>query len=171
MRFSTGGAIPIMLAASETRQSIRELELFLGKFFRTFDTKSRFTVPPPFQAELTSGAYMTQGFDRNLQILTADAFKEIYRRATALSIADPLARQLLQLFLGSAVKLQGERLTTVFVPEDLKEFAALKADVVLVGQGDYIEIWAPELWSAQETQLRDAEANSSRFAALAVATR
>jgi MraZ protein len=171
MRFSTRGAIPIIWTSSETGHSIREHQLFLGKFFRTIDAKNRFTVPPPFQAELTSGAYMTQGFDRNLQILTADAFKEIYRRATAFSIADPIARQLLRLILGTAVKLQGERLTTISIPEDLKEFAALKADVVLVGQGDYIEIWAPELWNAQETQLRDAEANSSRFAALSVATR
>jgi len=114
---------------------------------------------------------MTQGFDRNLQILTADAFKEVYRHATAFSIADPLARQLLRLFLGTAVKLQGERVTTVAVPQDLREFAGLQADVVLIGQGNYIEMWAPELWSAQETQLRDAEANSSRFAALQVATR
>ena len=144
--------------------------MLLGKFFRTIDANSRFTVPPPFQAELTGGAYMTQGFDRNLQILTADAFKELYRRATAFSIADPLARQLLRLILGTAVKLPGERVTTVSVPQDLREFAALKTDIVLIGQGSYIEMWAPELWSAQETELRDAEANSSRFAALQVAT-
>ena len=114
---------------------------------------------------------MTQGFDRNLQILTADAFKELSRRATSLNIADPLARQLLRLILGTAVKLQGEKVTTISVPQDLREFAGLQADVVLIGQGNYIEMWAPEQWSAQETQLRDAEANSSRFAALQIATR
>jgi MraZ protein len=145
--------------------------LLLGKFVQTIDADNRFTVPSPFQAELTGGAYMTQGFDRNLQVLTADAFKGIYLGATAFSIADPLARQLLRLFLGTAVRLAGEPLTTIAIPEDLKKFAGLEKDVVLVGQGDYIEIWAPGLWSTQETQLRDAEANSSRFAALQVATR
>ncbi len=114
---------------------------------------------------------MTQGFDRNLQILTAEAFKEMYRHAASLNIADPLSRQLLRLFLATAVKLPGERPTTISIPVELKEFAGLQADVVLVGQGDYFEVWAPELWSSQETQLRDAEANSSRFAALPIATR
>ena len=145
--------------------------MLLGKFVQTIDAKNRFTVPPPFEAELTGGAYMTQGFDRNLQILTADAFKQIYRGATSFSIADPLARQLLRLFLGTAVRLAGEPLSTISIPDDLKQFAGLEKEAVLVGQGDYIEIWAPELWSTQETRIRDAEANSSRFAALQVATR
>ena len=144
--------------------------MLLGKFSQTMDAKNRLTLPPAFRAALKGGAYMTQGFDRNLQILTARAFQQLYRRASSLNIADPLARLLLRLFLGTAVKLQGEKKVTITVPEDLKEFAALQSDVVLVGQGDYIEVWAPELWSAQEAQLRDAEANSSRFAALPIAT-
>ena len=153
---------------SEKGRSIQEHDLFLGKFSRPIDAKNRFTLPPVFQAELTGGAFMTQGFDRNLQIMSAKAFQQIYRRATSLNIADPLARLLLRLFLGTATRLQGEK-TTVSVPEALKEFAGLQAEAILIGQGDYIEVWSPELWKEQEAQVRDAEANSSRFAALPVA--
>jgi MraZ protein len=142
--------------------------LFLGKFSRTIDAKNRFTLPPAFQAELAGGAYMTQGFDRNLQILTAEAFRKVVRRASSLNLADPLARQLLRLLLATAVPMQTE--TGVAVPENLREFAAIHTDVVLIGQGDYIEIWAPELWEEQEAQLLDAEANASRFSALNVVT-
>jgi MraZ protein len=144
--------------------------LFLGKFSRTIDAKSRFTLPPAFQAELAGGGYMTQGFDRNLQILTGEAFRKVVRRASALNLADPLARQLLRLLLATAVPVQTESQSTVTVPENLKEFAALHSDVVLIGQGDYIEIWAPEMWEKQEAQLQDAEANASRFSALDVVT-
>jgi MraZ protein len=145
--------------------------LFLGKFSRTIDTQNRFKVPSPFRAELTGGAYMTQGFDRNLQVLTASAFQEVYRRATSLNIADPLARLLLRLFLGSAVELSADKRSTVMIPDELKDFASLRGELLLVGQGDYFEIWAPELWSQQEAQLRDADANSSRFSTLTVSTR
>ena len=148
-------------------RSIREHELLLGKFSQTMDAKNRLTLPPAFRAALKGGAYMTQGFDRNLQIMSAKAFQQIYRRATSLNIADPLARLLLRLFLGTATRLQGEK-TTISVPEDLKEFAGLQAEAILIGQGDYIEVWSPELWKEQEAQVRDAEANSSRFAALPV---
>lgn len=114
---------------------------------------------------------MTQGFDRNLQVLTASAFQEVYRRAASLNIADPLARLLLRLILGTAVELSGERTSAISIPDYLKEFAGLHENVILVGQGDYFEIWAPELWGKQEAQIGDADANSSRFAALSVSTR
>jgi MraZ protein len=145
--------------------------LFLGKFARTIDNQNRLKLPSPFKDELAGGGYMTQGFDRNLQVLTASAFQEVYRRATSLNIADPLARLLLRLFLGTAIALDTEKKSTITIPDELRKFASIGQDLLLVGQGDYFEIWAPELWSEQEAQLQDAEANSSRFAALTVTTR
>lgn len=128
------------------------------------------TVPASFQAELTGGAYMTQGFDRNLQVLTTSAFEQLYRQATALNIADPLARLLLRLFLSSAIELPRGK-TSIAIPDSLKEFAGLKENVLVIGQGDYFEIWAPELWGQQEAELRNVEANATRFAGLTLGTR
>jgi len=134
------------------------------------DARNRITVPASFKAELTGGAYMTQGFDRNLQVLTASAFEQLYRQATALNIADPLARLLLRLFLSSAVELPQAK-TSIGIPDNLREFADLKENVLVIGQGDYFEIWAPELWSQQEAELRNVEANAIRFAGLTLGTR
>jgi len=144
--------------------------LLLGKFARTLDAKNRISLPASFKAELTDGAYMTQGFDRNLQVLTAGAFRQLYRQATALNTADPLARLLLRLFLGNAIEVP-QPMIRIAVPDSLREYAGLGESVLLIGQGDYFEIWAPEMWSQQEAQLRDVEANASRFAALALGRR
>ncbi len=145
--------------------------MLLGKFSRTVNKLNRFAVPPQFRAELAGGAYITQGFDRNLQVLSASAFKEIYARVMSLNIADPLARMLLRLILGTAQELQADEHDSVQIPEELREFAHLQQEVLLVGQGDYFEIWSPEFWASQEAELRDAETNARRFAALTVATR
>ncbi len=144
--------------------------MFLGKFTTSLDPKNRFSVPTAFRAQLSSRMYITQGFDRNLQVLTADAFQEIYRRVASLNLADPLARLLLRLILGTAIELGVEN-NNLMIPDNLKEFANLNDDILLIGQGDYFEIWAPDLWNKQEAQLRDAETNSARFSVLTVATR
>ena len=145
--------------------------MFFGKFSRTLDARGRFSVPSSFREPLSGGAYLTQGFDRNLQVLTIDAFQEIYRTVVSLNIANPLARLLLRLILGTAHELGMDAEGQMTVPEELKEFANLQKDIFLIGQGEYFEIWASDLWDQQETQLRDAEANSSRFSALTVTTR
>jgi MraZ protein len=144
--------------------------LLLGTFAQTLDTKNHLPIPPVFRSELTGGAYMTQGFDRNLQVLTANAFQELYRQAASLNVADPMARLLLRLLLGSAVELPQVK-SSIAIPNRLKEFASLEERAMLVGQGEYFEIWAPGLWGQQEAQLKDVEANSSRFAALTLGTR
>ena len=145
--------------------------MFLGKYSRTLDATSSFSVPPSFMGPLYGGAYLTQGFDRNLQVLTADAFREIYRAVISLNITNPLARLLLRLVLGSAQALGVDASGQFTIPEELKQFANLNNEIFLVGQGEYFEIWAPELWGQQEIQLRDAEANASRFSALAISVR
>src|SRR5574340_1272085 len=100
----------------------REPGLFLGKHGRTLDEKNRITVPPAFQAELTGGAYMTQGFDRNVQVLTAGAFQQLYRQAASLNIADPVARLLLRLILGNAIELRSGK-STLAIPDSLRAYA------------------------------------------------
>ena len=155
------------------RSFLRNLEhkLFLGKFSTTIDPKNRFSVPASFRAQLSGGAILTQGFDRNLQVLTANAFQEIYRRVTSLNIADPLARLLLRLILGTANELGVDKSNQLMIPENLMDYALLQKNILLIGQGDYFEIWSPDLWAKQEAQLRDAETNSARFSLLTVATR
>ena len=145
--------------------------MFLGKHSSKLDKYNRLSTPSQFREELSNRSYITQGFDRNLLVLTRDAFQEIYRRVVSLNIADPLARILLRLILGTAHEVHMDKNGHLPIPDELKEFANLHEDVLLVGQGDYFEIWSADLWNNQETQLKDADTNSSRFSKLTVATR
>jgi len=87
----------------------------------------------------------------------------------SLNIADPLARLMLRLLLGTATRMGADPSNHLAIPGDLKDYANLRDDILLIGQGDYFEIWAPELWDKQQTQINDAETNSSRFTMLTVA--
>ena len=142
--------------------------MFLGQHSFSFDESNRLTVPPAFREELGRGAFITQGFDRNLWVLSAEAFQAVVARVAALNIADPLARLLLRMVLGNAVELKIDESGHMLVPQELRDFAGLGKEAVLVGQGKYIEIWAPASWKQQELALQDAEANAGRFAGLAI---
>jgi len=140
--------------------------MFLGQHQSSFEAENRLAVPARFRDLLAQGAYITQGFDRNLLVLSAEAFQAIYARFTAMNIADPLARLLLRMILGSAAELEIDASGAMLVPPKLREFAGLEADAVLVGQGQYIEVWTPDQWQQQELRVQDAEANGGRFAGL-----
>ncbi len=145
--------------------------MFLGKHSSKLDKNNRLSTPSQFREELSNRIYITQGFDRNLLLLTKAAFKEIHRRVAALNIADPLTRILLRLILGTAHEVHTDKNGYLPIPDDLREFANLNGNVFFVGQGDYIEIWSADLWKNQEAQLSDADVNSSRFSGVSIATR
>ena len=145
--------------------------MFLGTHSSTLDRKSRFAAPPLYQPELEGGAYILQGFERNLLVLPIVAFESMVRTMTAQNLADPLVRSLLRMMLGSAQPVSLDKSSRLALPGDLKEFAQLQGDVVLVGQGDFFEVWQPDLWEEQEEQLRDAVTDPSRFSTLNITTR
>lgn len=145
--------------------------MFLGQFHHQLDEKYQVRIPPHYRELLSGGAFVTQGFDRNLLVLTSKAFHEVYERLTRTNLADPHARLLSRMILGGASPLRIGDTGLIRLPEELRQYAALEGEAVLVGQGEYFEIWSTKEWHAQEAILLDAEANSGRFAEFDLATR
>ncbi len=149
-----------------------ELEqMFLGQYQHSLDDKNRLTIPARFRELLSEGAFITQGFDRNLMVLTSSAFEQVYERLNAMNMADPAARLLRRLILGNAYQVEVDKAGRILLPQPLREFAALDGEAVIVGQGDYFEVWSLSAWQEQQQKLADAEANAQRFATLNLTTR
>jgi MraZ protein len=144
--------------------------MFLGKYHTTIDHQNHLAPPPKYDDLFSKVAFLTQGFDKNLVLFTDEAFKGIMNHIKTLNIADPITRLLLRLFLGNTVEVKTDKSGRLFIPDHLKDFAGLTAEALLIGQGDYFEIWSPESWKKQEQRIQDAEANSNRFSVLNIAT-
>jgi MraZ protein len=140
--------------------------MFLGQYEHTIDEKGRLTIPSRFRDLLEDGAYITQGFEQNLMVLTAAAFDRVSARVNRMSLTDPVARQLKRLLFSNAVRVEVDRAGRILVPQFLRTSAQLDGAAIMVGVGDYFEIWSPDRWQEQNSMLQDGEANAQRFAAL-----
>jgi MraZ protein len=140
--------------------------MFVGQYHLSLDEQNRLALPARFWELFSAGAVITQGFDRNLFVFTSETFHGLSQRMSRINMADPLARLMLRLFLGGASELDMDTSGHIFLPQTLQEFANVEKEVILVGQGEYMEIWSPDLWMAQESNLQDVEVNSNRFAVL-----
>jgi len=145
--------------------------LFLGQHTGELKQNNRLPLPTGFHELISDGVYVTQGFDRNVLILTKSTFEHLYQHITSLNIADPLARTFLRMFLGTATYagVVGDGLLSI--PDELVRFADLTNKVVFVGQGEYFEVWSVDQWEDQKAQLKDFQANAQRFSAFTIATR
>ena len=148
--------------------------MFLGQYRHNLDEKGRLTIPARLRESFVDGAFLTQGFDRNLRLLTEAAFTALYQKLSQLNTTDPTTRDLRRLLLANAQQVEIDKIGRILVPQFLREFAGLENEAVIVGVGDSVEIWSQisveiwsqEAWEAQALRLQDADANSQRFAAV-----
>jgi len=140
--------------------------MFLGQYRFSVDKKGRVVIPRKFRGLLGDGAYVTQGFERNLRVLTVPAFKAIFDRLSRMNIADPTTRQLRRLIFSNANYVQLDSAGRILIPQFLRDVAGLSSEAVIVGVGDSLEIWSPESWEEQLALLQDADANGQRYSSL-----
>ena len=137
--------------------------MFLGRYQHSIDEKGRLIIPVRYRELLDEGAFVTQGFERNLMVLTPDAFERLYENVNKSSLTDPSARDLRRFILSNAEKVEVDKVGRILVPAYLRDFAQLENEVVLVGVGTSFEIWSPVNWAQKNEKLQDLEANASRF--------
>ncbi|MEB2332961.1 MAG: division/cell wall cluster transcriptional repressor MraZ [Anaerolineaceae bacterium] len=141
--------------------------MFLGQFYHNLDDKGRLMIPARYRDLLAAGAFITQGFDKCLMVMTDAYFKEVYERINNMNMADASARMLRRLILSNAYPVEVDKVGRILVPQNLREFLGIASgELTVAGQGDYFEVWTPVDWKTQMDKLQDVEANEQRFSTL-----
>jgi MraZ protein len=140
--------------------------MFLGQYQHNLDEKGRLMIPARYRELLAAGAFITQGFDRCLMVMTDAYFAQVYDRINSMNLADPTARLLRRLILSNAYQVEVDKVGRILVPGNLRQVIALNGEAIVAGQGDYFEVWNPADWNQQMDQLQDIETNNQRFATL-----
>lgn len=137
--------------------------MFIGKNVLPLSKKNTLALPRQVREALGESAYLTQGFERNLFLLSRGAFEKVCASVNEISLTDPLGRLLGRLFLGNALEVSIDEAGQVELPGDLCTFAGLEGQAVMIGQGEYLELWSPPAWEQQAASLQDFDANAHRF--------
>ncbi len=141
--------------------------MFLGQFQHNLDDKGRLMIPARYRDLLAAGAYITQGFDKCLMVMTDAYFNEVYERINNMNMADSTARMLRRLILSNAYPVEVDKVGRILVPQNLRAFLGIEnGELTVAGQGDYFEVWTPAEWKTQMEKLQDVEANEQRFSTL-----
>jgi len=142
--------------------------LLIGLYPSILENDNHLVLPNEFLEDYKEGFCVSRGFDRNVMVLTMDAFDAIYERAITLNLADPVVRLLLRMILSSAQLAEIDANGRIAIPEALKEYANLEQEVTIVGQGDYVELWSRSNWKLQEERLMNLEPD--QFSTLHIST-
>lgn len=139
---------------------------FSGTYAYAMDAKGRIAVPARFREQMARAG--------ESELVLAPALREphlkLYPGSSWLRLRDkieaignPLERQKVRrAVLSRAHDLTGDAQGRVLVPQMLRSYAGIGDDVVLVGDGDHVQMWSPARWDealkASVDGILDAEA-------------
>ncbi len=120
--------------------------MFVGEYYHSLDEKGRLIVPNNFRQLLGETFYLTRGFERCLNIYTISDWNNFSEIISSFSPTDDLMRRLCRFWFSGSVQVTTDKLGRILIPSFLIDYAGLYKDVVIIGAGRHIEIWAKERW-------------------------
>ncbi len=123
--------------------------MFVGQFEHALDSKGRVVLPAAIREELGESGYLAKAEDGCLALTTVEVFER-----EALEMQDKVARGLLdraalRVRAAAAVKVKPDAQGRIAVPQELRGYAGLERDVVIIGAFTRAELWDRSRWDAQ----------------------
>jgi MraZ protein len=141
--------------------------MFLGRYNHSLDAKGRLAIPARFRDAVAEGLVLTRGIDRCLALYPLEAWRPLAEKVSALPISDPDARNFRRMVFAEAADLTLDAQGRILIPPELRRYAGLEREALVVGVDASIEIWSPERWQSVEALMdSDGAAIAQRLATL-----
>jgi MraZ protein len=139
--------------------------VFLGTHTPKLDDKGRLILPAKFREELAGGLVITRAQDRCLAIYPMDTFVEMTKSISQAPSSVKQVRDFQRMLAAGASDERPDKQGRITIPQQLRAYAGLEANVVVVGAINRVEIWDVGAWEeySREQESTFAEMNEEVF--------
>jgi MraZ protein len=122
---------------------------FAGEFAHSLDEKGRLAIPAKFRGRFKEGAVVTRWIGECLAIFPSDQWTELNADLAKRPRTDPAVSRFRHFVLAGAHEADPDGQGRVVIPAHLREYASLKAEAVVIGNLDHLEVWEPGRWRTE----------------------
>src|SRR5437867_4044196 len=123
---------------------------FKGSHTYAVDNKGRINLPAKLRKyvspEVNETFVITRGFENCLFVYPLDEWNKIEENLRTLSPYDPEHRRFIRATLDLASESQLDAQARLSIPQELRDYANIKAEVRIIGTLDKIELWDPKMY-------------------------
>ena len=142
--------------------------MLIGEYNHNIDSKGRLILPSKFRSELGDRFIVTKGFDGCLYGYSVEEWKAIEEKIKTLPLVTGKdARNFTRFFFSSAIECEIDSQGRILISQNLREFATLQKEVVIIGVSSRIEIWSKEKWE-EYNSMQDSDDIAEKMAFLGI---
>ncbi len=128
--------------------------VFLGTFHHALDSKGRLSIPVKFREILNTESngtiVITTDLDLCLAAYPTHEWQSFMEKAKKLPTMDKGVKRFFRFLFSSASECFLDKQGRVLIPPNLREYAGLNGNAVVVGGGNKFEVWNPGKWEESE---------------------
>ena len=118
--------------------------MLIGEFQHSLDAKGRVNFPAKLREDLGDRFILTKGLDNCLAVYSYAEWKVLEDRLRALPISK--SRTLQRFMFAGAVQVEPDKQGRILIPANLREYAGLDKDLMIIGASVRAEIWDKDRW-------------------------
>ena len=126
--------------------------LFTGEYQHAVDGKGRLIVPARFREALGEMFVIARGMDNCLFVYPENEWKILENKLKNLPFTNKDARAFARFFFSGADECEIDKQGRILINANLREYAEIIKEVVIIGVGTRIEIWAKQNWEGYSSE-------------------
>ncbi len=121
--------------------------MFMGEFQHSIDEKGRIIIPAKFRELLGTSFIVTRGLDHCLFVYPMEEWSLLEQKLKSLPLMKADARAFSRFFFSGATEVEWDKQGRINLPGNLRQYAKLEKECVIIGVSNRVEIWSKETWS------------------------
>lgn len=121
--------------------------MFIGEFEHSVDAKGRVIMPVKLREDIGEKFIITKGLDGCLFAYSQTEWNNFEEKLKTLPLTNKNARDFVRFFLSGAVECEIDKQGRFLIPNNLRTYASLLKEIIIIGVGTRIEIWNKENWT------------------------
>ncbi len=122
--------------------------MLIGEYEHSVDVKGRLIMPSKLREDIGEKFVVTKGLDGCLFVFSLKEWEIFQEKLRALPVSNKNARDFSRFFLAGAIECEIDKQGRFLITSNLREFASLDKDVVIIGVTTRLEIWDRDKWKA-----------------------
>ena len=122
--------------------------MLIGEYEHSLDVKGRLILPAKIREDMGEKFIITKGLDGCLFGFSQTEWISFEEKLKTLPLTNKNARDFVRFFLSGATECEIDKQGRFLIAANLRTYANLLKDAVIIGVGTRIEIWNKEKWQS-----------------------
>ena len=122
--------------------------MLIGEYEHYLDVKGRLILPAKIREDMGDKFIVTKGLDGCLFGFSQNEWTNFEEKLKTLPLTNKNARDFVRFFLSGATECEIDKQGRFLITSNLREYATLEKDAIIIGVGTRIEIWNREKWKS-----------------------